>query len=118
MKRFVLFLLLATLPLQLTWAAAFAHCPRGSSHGTYASVPGDASHAAQSHVHDNDAGDEGRAAGSGLDCSLFHAVAIEPPAAAARLLPHSGATAADVTCSGYHSHIPDGLDRPKWRSAA
>jgi len=118
MRRFLLLLLLAVLPLQIPWAAGAAHCPRGGDDAAHASVPGDASDEAHAHVHDAGDGDEGQATGAGLDCSAIQLVALEPPAVRAQSLPSAGATPQDVESSGYKSHIPDGLDRPNWRFAA
>jgi hypothetical protein len=118
MKRFLLLLLLAVLPVQTPWAAGFAHCPHDGDDGAHASVPSDASRAAHAHGHDTGDGDEGHAAGASLDCSVIHLVAIEPPAARAQSLSRAGATAHDVEYSGHKSHISGGLDRPNWRFAA
>jgi hypothetical protein len=118
MKRLVMLLLLAVLPLQMTWAAGMGHCPRGADHGDRASVPHAASHAADGLEHSHDEGDDGSGAGWGIDCSVFQFVALAPPAARAQSLPRASATAHVVARSGYKSHIPPGLDRPKWRFAA
>ncbi len=114
-KRFVLLLLLTVLPLQISWAAGVAHCPHEGDAGVHASAAGDAAHA---HVHDTDDGEEGHATGAGIDCSAFHLVALEPPAAPAQSLSRAGGTVPDVGYSGYKSPILGGLDRPKWRFAA
>lgn len=114
-KRFVLLLLLTVLPLQISWAAGVAHCAHESDDGVHASAVADGAHA---HVHDADDGDEGHAAGPGIDCSSFHLVALEPPVTSAQSLSRAGGTVADVRCAGYKSHIPSGLDRPKWCFAA
>jgi hypothetical protein len=106
-------LLLVVLPLQISWAAGVGHCPNDGDHGVHAS--GDAS---RGHVHDTDDGDGEPAAGAGIDCSAFHLVALEPPAVSTQPLSCAGETAPDVAYSGYKSHIPSGLDRPKWRFAA
>ena len=112
-KHFVLLLLLTVLPLQISWAAGVAHCPHEGDDGVHASAAGDAAHA-HAHVHDTDDVDEGHAAGPGNDCSAFQLVALEPPAAPAQSLSRAGGTAPAVACLGYTSHIPDGLERPKW----
>jgi hypothetical protein len=117
-RRFFLLLLLAVLPLQMTWAAGVTYCPHDGSHANHASVPDGAAHAVDGHEHGNDGGDDGHSAGSGLDCSVFQFVALEPPAARAQPLPRACATAHDVVRSDYESHIPTGLERPNWRFAA
>ena len=118
MKRFLLLFLLAVLPLQITWAAALAHCPPDGGDGAHASVTSNASDAASAYGHDTGGGDGGHAAGAVLDCSAIHLEALEPPAARAQSLPRAGATARNVEPPVYKSHIPDGLDRPNWRFAA
>jgi hypothetical protein len=117
-KRFVLLLLLAVLPLQITWSAGGFHCPHDGDDGVHASVPGDASHAAHAHLHASDDGDEGHPSGQGLDCSAFHFVALVYPAAWTSSLPQTGGTVHDVEYSGYKSPILDGIYRPRWRFAA
>ena len=118
MKRFVILVLLAVLPLQITWGAGIPHCPHDGDDGVQISSAGDASHSAHVHAHDGDDTNDGHAAGSGLHCSVFHFVALESPAAGVQPLPPAGAAAPEVVNSGYESHIPDGLDRPNWRFAA
>lgn len=118
MKRFLLLLLLAVLPLQVTWAAGVRHCPDDGDRGASVSVPGDASHAGHVHKHADDSGGGGYAAGSGLDCSAFQFVALDPSAAATQWLAQAGATTHDIEYAAYKSHIPDGPDRPRWRFAA
>ena len=110
-----LLLRLTVLPLQISWAAGVAHCPQEGDDGVHASVAGDATHA---HVHDTDEGDAGHAAGPGIDCSAFHLVALETPVTPAHSLSRAGGTAPDFRYSGYKSHVPSGLDRPKWRFVA
>lgn len=118
-KRFVLLLLLAVLPLQMAWAAGGAHCPPDGIGGAYAPATGEAVHAhAPEHEHDHDDGDKGHAAGPEIECSAFHLVTLEPPAAPTQLLARGGGNAPDARYSGYQSHIPGGLERPKWRIAA
>lgn len=114
-KRFVLLLLLAVLPLQMAWAAGGAHCPPDGIGGAYAPAAGEVLHA---HVHDTDDGDKGHAAGPGIECSAFNLFALEPPAAPTQSLARGGGIAPDGRYSGYQSHIPGGLERPKWRIAA
>lgn len=116
MKRFLLVLLLAMLPIQIPWAAALAHCPQSANDGAHVSVPGDAFDAA--HSHDTSDADDGHDAGAGPDCSVINLIALEPTAARAPSLPRTGTTAHDVAYSGHKSHIPDGLDRPNWDLAA
>jgi hypothetical protein len=118
MKRFLLLLLLAVLPFQSPLAAGVAYCPHDGDESFHASMSGDASHDAHPHGHDTGDADAGHAAGAGLDCSVIHLVALEPPAAGAQSLPRAGATAHHVEYPGHKSHIPDGLDRPNWRFAA
>jgi hypothetical protein len=117
-KRFVLLLLLAVLPLQITWTAGISHCLHDRDDDVHASLPGDASHEAHAHVHDSDDGDGDHGTGSGLDCSAFHLVALVHAAVWKPSLPQAGATAHDVEYSGYKSPILDGIYRPRWRFAA
>jgi hypothetical protein len=112
-RRLLVLLLLAVLPLQISWAAAF-HCPQGGDGGAGLSVASAAPHAAHTHAHDGDESDDGHAAGAGLDCSVLQLVALEPPSAWLQFLARAGAIAHGVACPGYKSHIPDGLERPKW----
>jgi hypothetical protein len=118
MKRFVPLLLLAVLPLQMTWAAGVSPCPNERRGEVHASAHGEVHHAASAHAHDSDNGDEGHAAGADLHCSVFHFVALEPTAAPVQTLPQTRSSAQDVERVDYESHIPDGLDRPNWRFAA
>lgn len=118
-KRFVLLMLLAVLPIQTAWAAGVGHCPQGDGQRDRAPAPHERPHAADVHDHGigHDHGVPGHTAGAGLDCSAFHFVALEPILALAQALPPVGVTAGDSENSGYKSHIPDGPERPCWRAA-
>lgn len=118
MQRFIILLVLAVLPLQVTWAAGARHCPHDGDYGVSVSVPGDASHATHVDEHEDDSGGGGYAAESVLDCSAFHFVALDPLAAPKQWLPQAGATTQAIDNAAYKSHIPDGPDRPRWRFAA
>lgn len=117
-KRCLLLLLMAVLPLQVTSLAAGFHCLHDGGDGVHVSVHGHASDATHAHVHAGDDGDERHPTGSGPDCSAFHFVALVYPATWVSALPPIGGTAHRVEYSGYTSHIPDGLERPNWRFAA
>jgi hypothetical protein len=114
----ILLLLLAVLPIQITWSAGISHCPHDDGHDHSAGVPDTASHAADGHEHGHDDGDAGHGAGTRLHCGVFQFVALEPPAAPARPLHRAGLAVPADEHLGYTSHIPDGLDRPNWRLAA
>jgi hypothetical protein len=111
-------LLLAVLPLHITWAAGMVHCPRDADHGDRASAAHALSHAAGGIEHAHDEGDDGNGAGWSLDCSVFQFVALEPPAARTQTLQRAGATPHSFERPDYKSHIPTGLERPNWRLAA
>jgi len=113
-KRLLVLFLLAVLPLQISWAAAVVHCPQGGGDGVGAVAASAALHAEHAHEHDGDDSDDGHAIGGGLDCSVLQLVALEPTSARAQSLARAPAIAPAVACPGYKSHIPDGLDRPKW----
>ena len=127
MRRFILLLLLAVLPLQTTWAGV-AHCPRGEHHGEHAMASGAASHMDVGHQHgsafnahhDHQHGHHGTAGHSGgpvLDCSLFQFVAVAPLTTALQSLPRPNMAVVGTVLQGHKSHVPDGLDRPNWRFA-
>ena len=118
MKRLIVLLLLAVLPLQISWAAVSFHCPQGSDEGVGAAAASASLHAEHAHEHDGDNGDDGHGAGTGLDCSVLHLVALEPTSARAQALARAGATAHGGACPGYESHVPEGLERPNWGLAA
>jgi hypothetical protein len=112
-RLFVLFLL-AVLPLQISWAAVALHCPQGGDDIAGAPAASAAPHAEHAHEHDGDSSDDSHATGAGLDCSVLQLIALEPASARAQASARSGAVAHGVACPGYKSHIPDGLERPKW----
>lgn len=114
MKRLLVLFLLAVLPLQISWAAAAFHCPQGGDDGVGAAAASAALHAEHGHEHDGDDNGDGHAIGGGLDCSALQLVALEPTSAWAQSLARAPAIAPAVACLGYKSHIPDGLERPKW----
>jgi hypothetical protein len=113
-KRLVVLFLLVVLPLQFSWAAAAFHCPRAGDDGVGAVAASAALDAEHAHGHDGDDDDDGHAIGEGLDCSVLQLVALEPTSARAQPLARASAIAHAVACPGYKSHIPDGLERPKW----
>jgi hypothetical protein len=113
-RRFLVLLLLTVLPIQISWAAAVFHCPQRGDDGAGIPAASAAPHAAHAHAHDGDDNDYGHATGSDLDCSVLHLVALEPPSGRAQSLARAGATAHGVACPAYKSHIPEGLERPKW----
>jgi len=113
-RRFLVLFLLVLLPLQISWTAAGFHCPQAGDNGADAPAASAAPHTMHAHAHDGDDSDEGHATGAGLDCSALQLVALEPPSARVERLARAGAIAHGVVCTGYKSHIPDGLDRPKW----
>ena len=127
-RRYILLLLLAVLPLQTTWAAV-ASCPRAEHQGDHASGPnntahadagdrhGATDHADHGHPH-GDRGTTGHSGGPGLDCSLFQFVAVEPFDMAPQSVSPPGVALMDIVFPGYKSHVPDGLERPNWRLAA
>jgi hypothetical protein len=126
-RRFVVLFLLAVLPLQTSWAAV-AHCPPRGSDAAAASAAAHATAHDDGHRHDgasvghdghqHDHGTSGHSDAPAPDCSLFQLVAIDPPVAARQSPPSPGAAIAGIEHSGHPSHVPDGIDRPKWRLAA
>ena len=114
MKRLLVLFLLALLPLQISWAAVGFHCPQGGDDGVSAPAASAALPAEYAHAHDGDSSDDGHSTGAGLDCSALQLVALEPTSARAQSLAGAPAIAPAVACPGYKSHIPDGLERPKW----
>jgi hypothetical protein len=113
-RHFLVLFLLAVLPLQISWAAAAFHCPQGGGDGIGAAAASAALHAEHAHEHDGDDHDDDAATGGGLDCSALQLVALEPPSAQGQSLARARAIAHGVACPRYKSHIPDGLERPKW----
>jgi hypothetical protein len=113
-RHFLVLFLLAVLPLQSSLAAAVFHCLQGGGDGVGAVAASAALHAEHAHEHDGDDNDDGHAIGAGLDCSVLQLVALEPTSARAQSLARAPAIAPAVACPGYKSHIPDGLERPKW----
>jgi hypothetical protein len=127
-KRLIILLLLAVLPVQATWAGA-AHCPRGEQYGDHAVQSGTSTgpDAVDPHMavpdahhghHDGDHGNAGHSNGTAVDCSLFQFVAVAPRDTAPHLLPQPSAFVIGIVLPGYDSHIPDGPERPNWRVAA
>lgn len=107
MKRFLLILLLAILPLQSSWAMAAVYCQHEASKVTHFGHHG--------HAHEARAGDDGAAQNKHGDCEVcHHAVQASAPAAEAVLTAAPAATYAPPGALRYHSFIADGPPRPNW----
>ena len=129
MKRNFLLMLLAVLPVQMIWAGV-ASCPRGGHHSATASVLGDAARPDSGHRHDDasrtqhdhqrgaEHGTAGPTVGSDFECSGFQFVAVEALAGSAHLLQQRGVVVTAIAQPDHESHIPDGIERPKWCLAA
>jgi hypothetical protein len=113
-KRLLVLFLLAVLPLQISSAAAAFHCPQGGDNGVGAAAGSAALHADHAHEHDSDDNDDGHAIGGDLDCGVLQLAALEALFERAQTFARAHAIAPAVACPGYKSHIPDGLERPKW----
>lgn len=129
MKRILLLMLLAVLPVQLIWGSV-SSCPSGEHHRATESALGDAAEPDPAHRHDDASGAQhdhqhggehgtaGHTIGLDIECSGFHFVAVEPIAASAHPLQQRGVVVTAIAHSDHESHIPDGIERPKWCLAA
>jgi len=120
MKRFLAFVLAIMLTAQTAWAAGLGHCPPehllapavvDHEHGQDASalVAGDG------HRHDH--GSKSTSPATGVDCSAFHFLALDPSTTAAASLARAAMIVPPIAHCGYKSHVSEGPDRPRWRPA-
>ncbi|WP_436264886.1 cation efflux protein, CzcI family [Pseudoduganella sp. LjRoot289] len=131
MRRLLLILLLAVLPLQYAWSAAAAYCghEQGKSqhfghhahHHNMQAEPGHAGDAADDSAGGNDNG-HGKPAGKAevhADCAVCHH-AVQASLLSAMAPPPTAAGAAYPPPSDprFSSHIADGPKKPDWHPAA
>lgn len=111
MKKFLLILLLAILPLQYSWSVAAVYCQHEASKVTHFGHHG--------HAHEAQADDDGAAKSKHGDCEVcHHAVQASVPAADAVLTVAPDAAYAPPGALHYHSFIADGPPRPNWSLVA
>jgi hypothetical protein len=114
-KRLLLIVLLALLPLQFSWAAAAAYC----QHEADPSTQHFGHHAHQHEAKPDLPDDADPATNVHADCMYCHLacqasfLAVAPDVD----LPH-GSTYAELPVRLYSSYFPDGLHRPNWRFVA
>ncbi|RJG07840.1 hypothetical protein D3870_04890 [Noviherbaspirillum cavernae] len=115
MKKFLLILLLAILPLQYTWAAAAAYCEHEKE--VQASHPGHHPHEHQ--TVDGDSDDQGKVNKVHSDCGVcqFSAQASFLTTFPAGVPPGDIGHAVRLP-DFYSSHIPDGPQKPNWQLVA
>lgn len=113
MKKLLLILLLAVLPLQYTWAAAAVYCTHENAQTT--------KHFGH-HSHQHDAADAkadspDKKPGADNDCGTCH-MAAQPSflSSVVLLIQPEEAPHADRPLPRYTSHISDGPQRPDWRA--
>ena len=117
-KKLLLLLLLAVLPIQASWAMAAVYCQHEASKASHYGHHGH-EHQAQP---DDDGDGDGDGAGAGKskpsqhgDCEVcHHALQASVPAGEAVLAPTPAAAYAAPGALHYHSFIADGPPRPNW----
>lgn len=114
MKRLLLILLLAVLPLQMSWAAVTGYCQHES---------GKAAQHFGHHDHKHQASGESQPSKGKLgvndnDCGYCHLSCVNfVPTHQSQLIFPKASTSVEFQLPFYQSHIPDGLARPNWRHA-
>lgn len=118
MRRWLLILFIALLPLQFTWAAVASYC-------LHEEAPAGAQHFGH-HEHEHDdavTGTEEAAAKSSVlqvdgDCAYCHLGCAQPIATTRFDVPHALASPRVAIQPSLHgSHFPPGLERPDRRLA-
>lgn len=116
MRRCLLLMLLAILPLQFTWAAAAAYCPHESApgHGAHFGHHEHQNHGA-SQDHPDDGGKESPLLAD-ADCPYCHLGSAQPlPIDLPAMNVAVSAPQNAVSHPLRDSFIPPGLERPDWR---
>ncbi|MYM69670.1 hypothetical protein GTP45_22900 [Pseudoduganella sp. FT55W] len=110
MKKLLLILLLAVLPIQYAWSMAAVYCQHEPSKVSHFGHHGH-QHQAQS---DDDGAGSSKLSKHG-DCEVcHHALQVSLPGADAVLTAAPAAAYAPPGALHYHSYIADGPPRPNW----